>query len=198
MRGSVFAVLALAAGLQAGCDRAAKPAPAPAPAPEPAALAEPEPAAPVVPAPVTVPTGKFDAISTTAMGVTGDLTATSEGFTFSQGQAYSLAGAGEAKGADPYGTTGATLAGLLGVPDTAELKVFRVTKEDPAKARNGGFCDPAPTTFILTSQGVDPGGAPALFLMAFKGANPPSASSAETDLCGTFMYAPTAGTAATK
>lgn len=194
MRHIALVGLALAAVLQAGCDRAAKPTPAPAAPAQPALVA---PAVPP-PAPVTVPTGKFDAISTTAMGVTGDLTATSDGFVFSQGQAYGLLGAGEAKGADPYGTTGDTLGSVLGVPDTAELKIFRVTKEDPAKARNGGFCGADPTTFILTSEGVDPGGAPALFLMAFKGSNPPSASSSETDLCGTFMYAPAAGPPATK
>lgn len=187
MRRAVLATLALVAVLQAGCDRATKPAAAPA---------EPAPASPVVPPPVTVPTGKFDAISTTAMGVTGDLTGTSDGFVFSQGQTYGLVGAGQAKGADPF--AGDTLASVLGVPATAELKVFRVTREDPAKARNGGFCGADPTTFILTSDGVDPGGAPALFLMAFKGANPPSATSAETDLCGTFMYAPSAAPPATK
>lgn len=186
--------LALAVLVQAGCDRADKPAA------EPVVSAESTLAAPAVPAPasVTLPTGKFDAISTTAMGVTGDLTATSDGFVFSQGQAYGLVGAGKAKGADPYGATGDTLASVLGVPSTAEMKVFRVTKEDPAKARNGGFCGADPTTFIITSEGVDSGGAPALFLMAFKGAKPPSGTSAETDLCGTFMYAPSAGPPATK
>lgn len=193
MRQAVLAALTLAAVLQAGCDRATKPVDAPAAVP-----AEPAPAALAAPPPVTVPTGKFDAISTTAMGVTGDLTGTSDGFVFSQGQTYGLVGAGQAKGADPFGTNGDTLASVLGVPATAELKVFRVTREDPAKARNGGFCGAEPTTFILTSDGVDPGGAPALFLMAFKGANPPSATSAETDLCGTFMYAPSAAPPATK
>lgn len=132
------------------------------------------------------------------MGVTGDLTATNDGFVFSQGQTYKLAGLGLAKGSDPYGATGATLASVLVVPDSAAMKVFRVTREDPAKARNGGFCGAEPTTFIVTSESADSGGAPALFLMAFKGANPPSATSAETDLCGTFMYAPSAGSAATK
>lgn len=188
MRPAVLTALVLVAALQAGCDRGSTPAPAPAPV----APVEPVVASPAIAAPVTAPTGKFDAISTTAMGVTGDLTATSDGFVFSQGQTYGLVGAGQAKGADPFGATGSTLASVLGVPATAELKVFRVTKEDPGKARNGGFCGPDPTTFILTSDGVDPGGAPALFLMAFKGANPPSAASAETDLCGTFMYAPSA------
>lgn len=190
MRGIALVVL-----VQAGCDRADKPAAAPVVSAKPA---EPTPVMPAVAPPVTVPIGKFDAISTTAMGVTGDLTATSDGFVFSQGQTYGLVGAGQAKGADSFATTGSTLASVLGVPATAELKVFRVTREDPAKARNGGFCGADPTTFILTSEGVDPGGAPALFLMAFKGANPPSATSAETDLCGTFMYAPSASPPATK
>ncbi len=186
MRSAIFTAIAFAGLAQAGCDRATAPTPAPVVA------AESAPASPALPPPVTVPTGKFDAISTTAMGVTGDLTGTSDGFVFSQGQTYGLVGTGQAKGADPFGATGDTLASMLGVPEAADLKVFRVTREDPAKARNGGFCGADSTTFILTSDGVDSGGAPALFLMAFKGANPPSATSAETDLCGTFMYAPSA------
>ena len=190
MRDSVVGVLVFTAVLLAGCDRAAEPAR------EPAASAGPTPAPAA--AAVTVPSGKFDAISNTAMGVTGDLTATGGDFVFAQGQTYSLAGAGEAKGADPYATTGANLASLINIPEAAELKVLRVTREDPAKARNGGFCGADPTTFVVTHEGVDSSGAPALFLVPFKGAAPPSAASPETDLCGTFMYAPAAGATQTK
>lgn len=196
MRGSVLAVLTVAAVLQAGCDRAAEPTR------EPAASTEPAPAPTATPAPdaaaVAVPSGKFDAISNTAMGVTGDLTATGGDFIFAQGQTYSLVGAGEAKAADPYATTGASLASLINIPEAAGLKVLRVTREDPAKARNGGFCGADPTTFILTHEGVDSSGGRALFLIPFKGAAPPSAASPETDLCGTLMYAPATGATATK
>jgi hypothetical protein len=194
MRIAVLAAFAVC--LQTGCDRAAEPASKPAASTE----AAPAPAAAPAAAPIAimVPSGKFDAISNTAMGITGDLAAADGGFAFSQGQAYSLAGAGEVKAADPYATTGASFSSLINIPDAAELRLFRVIKEDPAKARNGGLCGADPATFIVTHEGVDSTGGPALFLLAFKGAAPPSSTSPETDLCGTFMYAPAAGGPATK
>lgn len=196
MRLSVLAALAAACILQTGCDRAATSTAGPVKPTE--TVAAPAVAAAVATALVVVPSGKFDAISNTAMGVTGDLKAEDGVFTFAQGQTYSLEGAGAAKAGAPYATTKASLGSLINVPDTADLKVLRVTKEDPAKARNGGFCGAEPTTFIVSYEGGDGGGAPAMFLMAFKGANPPSAISPEGDLCGTFMYAPSAGQGATK
>lgn len=195
MRVLVAAALAVATVSLAGCNQAAKPAGEPSQSPEavitPAAISTPSPI-------VTAPRGTFDAISNTAMGVTGDLSAADGDFAFSQGQTYRLEGVAEARGADPYASTKASLASLINIADTAVLKVFRVTGEDRARARNGGFCGAEPTTFILTHEGVDGGGSPALFLIAFKGPNPPSATSPEADLCGTFMYAPSAGPPATK
>lgn len=193
MRVLAAAALAMLLALPAGCDRSAEPA-KPVPA-QPVAA----PVAAGVPTPTLAsPRGKFDAISTTAMGVTGDLSATEAGFAFSQGQTYGLEGVGTVGGADPYAVSKASFSSLINVPDAAVLDVFRVTKEDHAQARNGGFCGAAPTTFIATHEGVDTSGAPALFLVAFSGASPPSANSPENELCGTFMYAPSAAPPATK
>ncbi|WP_312164079.1 hypothetical protein [Phenylobacterium sp.] len=183
--------IALALGalllLQAGCER--KPAAPPTPPAAPTA-APPE----ALAVPVTPPEGRFDAISNTALGVTGDMTGAAGVLTFAQGQSYGLVGEGRLKGSDPYASTKASFASLISVADSADLEVFKVTKEDPAKARNGGFCGKGvATTYLVTHQGVDIGGAPALFVMAFKGASAPGAASAEADLCGTFMYGPKAG-----
>lgn len=171
------ALLALAA-----CDR-------PPPSVPPAKAASQAEAPPAI----AVPTGTFDAISNTAMGVTGNLVATPAGFAFARGQAYDLTGAGTVKGADPYASSGASFASLINVPDTADLLVFKVTREDPAKTANGGFCGAEPATFLAVHQGVDGSGAPALFILAFKGASAPGATTPETNLCGTFMYAPKTG-----
>lgn len=197
MRDLVATALVVATVCLAGCNQAAEPAAEQSPAPVAAPAVISAPSHVVSPA-VTAPRGKFDAISTTAMGVTGDLSAADGDFAFSQGQTYRLEAAGEAKGADPYASTKARLASLINIADTAVLKVFRVTSEDRARARNGGFCGAEPTTFILTHEGVDSGGSPALFLIAFQGPNPPSATTPEADLCGTFMYAPSTGSPATK
>jgi hypothetical protein len=195
MRVLAASAIALLGALQAGCGQPAAEQAEPAkPVQSPPAAVSPATTA----ASVTAPQGKFDAISNTAMGVTGDLSATGGGFAFSQGQTYGLEGVGTAKGADPYAVTKASFSSLINVPDAAVLDVFRITKEDHAQARNGGFCGAEPTTFIVTHEGVDSGGGPALFLIAFSGASPPSGNSPENELCGTFMYAPSAGPPATK
>ena len=169
--------------LQAGCDRQQTAAPA-APADAPA-IPAPSPAVEVL-----APEGQFEAVTNTAMGVTGDLTAAAGGLTFEQGQSYGLSGLALAKGADPYADTKASFASLINVPDAAELRVFKVTREEKGSARNGGLCGGDPATYVVTHQGVDGGGSPALFVIAFKGAAAPAATTAETDLCGTYMYAP--------
>lgn len=171
----------------AACGRPAEKAPE-APA---APAAETPPAAPT-PA-VAIPEGRFEAITNTAMGVTGDLDAAGGTFKFAQGQSYGLAGEATLKAAAPYASTKASFASLINVPDTADLSVLKVTSEDKGAARNGGLCGADATTYLVTHRGVDGGGAPAFFVMAFKGAAAPSGASAETDLCGTFMYAPKAG-----
>ena len=83
-------LLAIGALAVAGCDR--KPA-----AVESSASgqeqASPPPAATPPPA-LAMPQGRFEAITNTAMGVTGDLDASGREFRFAQGQAYRLAAVG--------------------------------------------------------------------------------------------------------
>lgn len=183
-KAAVLSVLVLAL---AGCRAAG-----PAEAPQPPAPAETPPLAPAAPAEILAPEGQFDAITNTAMSVTGDLTAAAGALTFSQGQSYGLSGVATGKAADAYASTKASFSSLINVPDTAEIRVFQVTKEEKGAARNGGLCGADATTYVVTHQGVDGGGSPALFLVAFKGAAAPSATTPEADLCGTYMYAPKA------
>lgn len=173
----------------AACDR--KPMDIPARAP---AAADPA-ATPAAPGPspaaaISTPSGEFDAISNTAMSVTGSFTAAGGKLAFEQGQTYGLSGVSALKAADPYAATKASFASLINVPDAADLSVFKVVSEDPGQARNGGFCGKTPTTYLVAHNGVDGTGQPAYVIIAFSGAAPPSATSAETELCGTFMYAP--------
>jgi len=181
---AALGVLSLAA-----CDRAAEPAASAAQSP---VEAPDTPSRPTPVSAVLAPEGQFDAISNTAMSVTGDLTGAAGGLTFSQGQEYGLSGVAIGKAADGYADTKASFASLINVPDTAEIRVFKVTREEKGKARNGGLCGADATTHVVTHQGVDSTGGPALFVIAFKGAAPPGATSPETGLCGTYMYAPKA------
>lgn len=187
--------LALSASLLmlSACERAA-PATEPAQAEAPV-TATPASAPQTAPAPdtATVPQGEFDAISNTAMGVTGGLTSAGGVLTFEKGQSYAIESVALARGADPYDSSKASFASLINTPVDAELRIFRVAKEEKGAARNGGLCGADSTTYVVAHQGVDSGGAPALFLVAFKSAPPPGATTDERDLCGTFMYAPKEG-----
>lgn len=192
MRHLLIASLSALALVQAGCDRrqeetAQSSAEQPPAAPGGAA---PQAAAPAPVAAILAPEGQFEAVTNTAMSVTGDLTAAAGALSFAQGQSYGLSGVAVAKGADPYASTKASFASLINVPDAAELRVFKVSREEKGQARNGGLCGADAATYVVTHQGVDGGGSPALFVVAFKGAAAPSASTPEADLCGTYMYAP--------
>lgn len=179
-----LAAVAMLAAAVAGCDRKQPDAEA-----QPAAPAATAPAATLAAA-VSVPEGRFSALSNTAMGVTGDLEAAGGQLKFGQGQTYTVTGVGVLKAAAAYASTKASFASLINVPDAADLTVLKIDDEDPAKARNGGFCGADRTTWLVMHQAIDGGGSPALFVMAFKGLVPPGETSAETDLCGTFMYGP--------
>jgi len=178
--------VALAAVALSACQRKAEP---PMATEAPAAKA----ATPPAPAP---PSGKFDAISNTAMSVTGDLTASEDMLKFDQGQHYRVVGDSVAKGDDRFASSGATWSALMNIGEQAEVGIFRIVTEDPGLARNGGFCGKESATFLAIHQGADGGGAPALFVDAFTGEQPPGPTGAEANLCGTFMYAPQAGEAA--
>ena len=184
--------LALSAALMmlSACERAA---PAAAPAESDVAVTRPEPAAAPAPDTATVPQGEFDAISNTAMGVTGALTSAGGVLTFEKGQSYAIESVALARGVDPYDASKSTFSSLINTPADAELRIFRVAKEDRGGTRNGGLCGTDSTTYVVAHQGQDSAGAPALFLMAFKSAPPPGATTDERDLCGTFMYAPKEG-----
>lgn len=71
------------------------------------------------------------------------------------------------------------------------IDIHSVVKEDvPATATNGGYCGRAPTAFIAMATGLIVQGQSFMSIAAFKGdAWPPQS---ETDLCGTFNYAPPA------
>ena len=185
MRAAALACLSLL--LAAGCDRKAAEPPA-APASSVPVAEAPAPAAPVV-----ALEGGYAAISNTAMGITGDLTASAGTMKFAQGQSYSLEGVATLKGGSAYASTEGSFAGLINVADTADLSLFKVTAEDPGKARNGGFCGATPTTYLVTYAGVDGSGTAGLFVIAFSGQAAPGANSPEAELCGTFMYAPKTG-----
>lgn len=134
-------------------------------------------------------TGSFTAISTTAMGITGDLTVTSTVLTFTRGLVYETQQAGTAGAKANYAGGAGTWADLLGVPPETVVELRRVTGESIGQqAPNGDLCARDTTTFIALAAADGMNDTPALKLAAFKGATPPGAQANAMDLCGTFNY----------
>jgi hypothetical protein len=146
------------------------------------------------PTPTIVPrllTGSFDAISTTAMGITGDLTLTPSTMTFSQGLEYETMPAASVRASTTFAKSGSTWVELLAVDagTTIEVRAVSAERVDP-RAPNGGLCRPDGTAFIALASAPGPDEAPALMMAAFKGRTKPGAEAEERALCGTFTYAP--------
>lgn len=136
-------------------------------------------------------TGSFDAISTTAMGITGDLALTATSLTFSRGIVYETTFAATVPAAQDYAKDAGTWADLLGVESNATVELRGVTSESVgAKAPNGGLCGGDKTTFIALTPTAGTSNAPALKMAAFKSKTAPNADGNAADLCGTFNYAP--------
>lgn len=175
----LLSALVLGALPHAGCGQ---------PADRPGESASPA-SAPATPAPPAI-TGAFDAISTTAMGITGDLTLTDRALTFSRGTAYTTESAGSAPASANYAADDAgSWAALLGVSLEGLVEVRRVTGETVgAEAPNGGLCGRNTVTFVALAHGGEIAGTAALKLAAFQGATMPGPQTDATALCGTFTY----------
>jgi hypothetical protein len=177
---------------QAGCgpsaDRASEAPPQGSVPAAPGATAAP--AAPSAEPARTTIAGTFDAISTTAMGITGDLTVTDRALTFTREIVYQTESAGMAPASADFGAAKAgTWATLLGVPIDAIVELRRVSREEVgAQAPNGGLCARDRTTFIALAQSGGTREAPTLRIAAFRGPSPPGAATSAADLCGTFNY----------
>jgi len=102
--GAALVLVASAALALGACQRKAEP-PVGVEEEPPAPAVAAKGATPVLPA---APIGTFDAISNTAMSVTGGLSAGDGGLKFDQGQRYTLAGHALAKGGDRFAASGAT------------------------------------------------------------------------------------------
>jgi hypothetical protein len=136
-------------------------------------------------------TGAFEAISTTAMGISGDLTLTDASLTFTLGLTYETEKPLPVPAAQDYGKSADSWADLLGVPATSTVELRRVKRETvAAKAPNGGFCAPDAVTYLALGTAPRSSRRPSLRLAAFKGDIMPGPAASATNLCGTFNYGP--------
>jgi hypothetical protein len=144
--------------------------------------------------------GRYEAMSTTAMSITGDLTVDAASLTCALDQTYGTKPVGRVAATQDYAKGAGSWATLLGVPASLEVELREVAVEKVGKkAPNGGLCAPAKTTFLALVRTLEPGSAPGtrritgLRLAAFKGAQAPGPDGGETDLCGTFNYTAASG-----
>lgn len=148
----------------------------------------PEAAAPLpVAAPQSpVQPGVYEALSTTAAGITGNLTLSPEALVFALDQRYDTAAATLTAASTDYGAGAGTFADLLSVPAEDMLEVRAVTNVTLGDGAHGStLCGADPVTHVALAAGEDG----ALKVAAFKGASAPGPQANAADLCGTFLYA---------
>lgn len=129
--------------------------------------------------------GRFDAYSTTAMSVTGNLTVVPGSFMFEMDQNYNVGSPMRVNAAATFSKSSDSWAGLLIAPKDAIVSIWPVTgqKIGAGASVNGGLCGKNKVGFIATVATED-----GLHLAAFSGNTAPGADAPESALCGTYNY----------
>jgi hypothetical protein len=153
-------------------------------APEPAET--PVPASDVQVAPPAI-TGAFAAMSTTAMGVTGDLDSTPDVLSFSKGFRIEGGRIDAALSArDEMFVGGGTYADATGNSSIAEMELRRIeTVRIAADARDPQLCGTEAATHVVLARGAE-----TLSVLVFSGADAPGANATNVQLCGIYNFMP--------
>jgi hypothetical protein len=131
--------------------------------------------------PRLAPHGEYDAISNTAMGVTGALTLSADALRFEKGQAYATTQASVVPSSANYAQGEESWTELLQVPAEASVEIRHVTS-----AQGGSICGADAVTFLALAEGENG----ALKIAAFKGEPQPGPEAdVSANLCATFYYA---------
>jgi hypothetical protein len=154
------------------------------PAVQPEASPAPEAAAPAPPA----ITGAFTAMSTTAMGVTGDLDVTPDVLSFARG--FRIEGGRIDASLGPntdLSAGGGTIADGSGNTSVTDVELRRVENvRIAADARDPTLCGAGGTvTHVILARGAE-----ALSVLMFSGADAPGPNAHDTQLCGIYNYFP--------
>lgn len=152
------------------------------PAVQPEAAPAPEAAAPAPPA----ITGAFTAMSTTAMGVTGDLDITPDVLSFARG--FRIEGGRIDASLGPntdLSAGGGTIADGSGNTSVTDVELRRVENvRVAADARDPTLCGAGGTvTHVILARGAE-----ALSVLMFSGADAPGPNAHDTQLCGIYNY----------
>ncbi len=131
--------------------------------------------------------GVYEAMSTTAAGITGNLTLAADALSFVRDQRYLTDPAVLTPASTVYAQGVGTFAELIDVPSGSTIEIRHVRQADIGDAAHGStLCGADNVAYIVIGQADDG----ALKVAAFKGAVSPGPNANAADLCGTFLYAP--------
>lgn len=171
----IRSVLAAAALALAACTPAPPEAP---PAPPPPDVAD--------AAPTALLTGAFAATSTTAMGVTGDLTVEPTRLSFGKGFLLETETAGLVDVTTLTKMDGDSFAKTMTLPTSLAMELRRVIKvTNAADAAPQPLCGAAAPTWVALAYDTP---VTAVSMGVFSGIDAPSPAGIDTTLCGTFTY----------
>jgi len=149
----------------------------------PAPQSPPEAAIAASPAPLE---GHFDATSTTAMGITGDLTASATRLSFANGFALATAQLGVLDAATPIGEDEESFLVALSAPTSTSVELRRVTQDlRPTDLAIQPPCGTAAPTFVALATDAP---RKTVTMAVFSGPDAPGPEAANSALCGTFRY----------
>lgn len=137
-------------------------------------------------APTSSFAGSFTAMSTTAMGVTGDMDVSADVLSFGRG--FRIEGASiasELTGDTDLSAGGGTVNSGSGMQVTAvELRRVELVRF-AADAPSPNLCGDAQASYVILGRGGD-----AVTLQVFSGGDAPGPNAHDTQLCGIYNYMP--------
>jgi len=136
-------------------------------------------------APTEQLTGRFEAGSTTAMGITGNLEFAPGRFEFELDQTYRVGNPQLVDASSAYSKAGDTWVDVLIIPNGAKVALWPVIDQTIGKrGRQQSLCGQGGKVgFIATADRED-----GLALAAFKGTRAPGSGMDDAALCGTYFY----------
>jgi hypothetical protein len=134
------------------------------------------------------PEGSFVAVSTTAMGITGDMTLSPGEIAFAEGQLLATEPAGPIGLTTPVDRSGDSFAKTMVLPMSLAIELRRVTAAASATgATPQALCGDATPTYVALAWDTP---VSAVSVAVFSGAQAPGPDATDTVLCGVFAYEP--------
>lgn len=145
----------------------------------------PPPEPPAAPAAIALE-GQFSATSTTAMGITGDLTVSANRLSFGKGFMLDTAPAAPIEVTSPVLKGGESFASTMTLPTSLTIELRSITTlTRAADAGPQPLCGPEAPTFVALAHDTP---ATAVSMAVFSGPDAPGPEAVNSTLCGTFTY----------